>query len=487
MQFPLSGEMGYLRGGSVTAGRPGRAARVRRVLLYARPRSIRGRITALVTLLALALLVPTAVAEGAVGRQAIADAIWLEARQQADLTAAAVRAGTTTDPILPRVGGAPLVQVVAPDRHVIDASKDARGLPPLSSVWPSASDPERDVQTCASAQAGCVRLSALRVLPSANSPVVYAGRPVAALTSTEIFARLFGIQDAVLVLLAAWATWQVTGRTLKPVEVIRTDLAAINFNDLSGRVPEPPGDDEIARLARTVNGTLGRIENAKRSSDRILSRQRQFVADASHELRTPLAGLRTELEEAQMHPEETDLVALLDDAMGDVDRLEQIITDLLLLARVESTGEGERAHVNLSDLVQREVSERPGRPQVRLWAEPDVFVSAVQAQIVRALRNLLDNAQRHARNSVEVQVGRCGGFAELVVSDDGPGIPETDRERVFERFTRLDAARSRDHGGTGLGLAIARDVAHAHGGSLRAGESPGGGARFVFRIPLAES
>jgi signal transduction histidine kinase len=463
------------------------AARIRRLLSRARPRSIRGRITALVTLLALVLLIPTAAAEGAVGRQAIADAIWLEARQQADLTAAAVRAGATTDPILPRVVGANLVQVVAPDHHVIEASKDARGLPPLSSVWPSANDPERDVQTCASARVGCVRLSALRVQAAPDSPVVYAGRPVAALTSTEIFARLFGIQDAVLVLLAAWATWQVTGRTLKPVEAIRTDLATINFNDLSGRVPEPPGDDEIARLARTVNGTLGRIERAKRSSDRILSRQRQFVADASHELRTPLAGLRAELEEARMHPEETDLTALLDDAMGDVDRLEQIITDLLLLARVESTGDGERVHVNLTDLVRREVSERPGRPEVRLWAERDVHVIAVQAQVARALRNLLDNAQRYARTGVDVQVRRCGGFAELVVADDGPGIPEPDRERVFERFTRLDAARSRDHGGTGLGLAIARDVAHAHGGSLRAGESPSGGARFVLKIPLAES
>ncbi|WP_239116480.1 sensor histidine kinase [Planotetraspora phitsanulokensis] len=468
-------------------GRSRCAARIRRLLSYARPRSIRGRITALVTLLALALLIPTAMAEGAVGRQAVADAIWLEVRQQADLTAAAVRAGTASDLILPQVAGANLVQVVAPDHHVIGASKDARGLPPLSSVWPSASDPERDVQTCASPRVGCVRLSALRVQPGASSPVVYAGRPVAALTSTEIFARLFGIQDAVLVLLAAWATWLVVGRTLRPVEAIRTELATINFNDLSGRVPEPPGDDEIANLARTVNGTLSRIERAKRSRDRILTRQRQFVADASHELRTPLAGLRTELEEARMHPEETDLAALLGDAMGDVDRLEQIITDLLLLARVEAHADGERLPVNLTALVRREVATRTARPEVRLWAERDVHVVAVQSQLVRALRNLLDNAQRHARDAVDVQVRTCGGFAEVIVADDGPGIPEADRERVFERFTRLDSARSRDHGGTGLGLAIARDVAHSHDGSLRAGESSSGGARFVFRIPLDES
>jgi signal transduction histidine kinase len=449
-----------------------------------RPRSIRGRITALVTLLAILLLIPTAIAEGAVGRQAITDGIWLADRQQADLTAAATRLGRLTVPVRPDVKGVNLVQVVDPGHRVVDASRAAGGLPVLSSVWPTPVNPERDVETCPSAaHLGCIRLSALRVEPAANSPVVYAGRPSASLNSTEVFGRFFGLQDGVLIILAAWATWLITGRTLKPVDAIRADLAAINGNDMSTRVPEPPGQDEIARLARTVNGTLGRIEDAKRITDRALGQQRQFVADASHELRTPLAGLRAELEEAQLHPAETDLPDLLDHTLDDVDRLESIVTDLLLLARVGTDGNAERTRVDLSELVRGEVARRLDRLPVRLRVESGVIVNAVRPQILRVLMNLVDNAQRHARHSVEVHLRRDDGYVELSVTDDGPGILASDRERIFERFTRLDTARSRDHGGTGLGLAIARDIAHAHGGTLVAAESPVGGARFVFRIP----
>jgi len=461
------------------------SGRLRRVLRHLRPQSIRGRLTALVTLLAVLLLLPAGAAEGAVGRQAIGDALWLEVREQADLTAAADRLHELGDPVVPHVAGVDLVQVVAPNHRVIDASKDALGMPPLSSAWPKPGDPEEDVQTCTSRHLGCVRLSALRVQGAANSPVVYAGRLAAGMTSTGIFGRLFGVQDAALVLLAAWATWKITGRTLKPVRAIRNDLAAINGNDLSSRVPEPPGRDEIARLARTVNATLGRIEDAKLHMDAVLARQRQFVADASHELRTPLAGLRAELEIGQLHPDDTDLNTLLDSALVDVDRLEAIITDLLLLARVGTAGAADKTQLNLSELVRGEVSGRLDRLPIRLRIDPGVPVTAVTVQIARVLKNLLDNAQRHTRSLVEVSVRRNGPFAELAVDDDGAGIPEPDRERVFERFTRLDTARSRDHGGTGLGLAIAREIAHAHQGTLEAVESPSGGARFLLRLPLA--
>jgi signal transduction histidine kinase len=452
-----------------------------------RPRSIRGRITALVTLLAVLLLIPTALAEGAVGRQAVTDGIWLAARRQADLTAAAVRLGRLSQPVRPAVGGVGLIQVVNPGHQVVDASRRARGLPALSQVWPTPINPERDVETCTSAaHLGCIRLAALRVDPEADSPVVYAGRPAASLNSTEVFGRFFGLQDGLLIILAAWATWMITGRTLKPVKAISADLSAINGNDLSTRVPEWAGQDEIARLARTVNGTLGRIEDAKRVTDQALGRQRQFVADASHELRTPLAGLRAELEEAQLHPAETDLPDLLDHTLYDVDRLESITTDLLLLVRVGAEGDAERTRVDLSELVEREVVRRIDRLPVRLHVEPGVTVHAALPQIVRVLMNLVDNAQRHARHAVEVYLRRGVGYVELSVTDDGPGIRADDRERIFERFTRLDTARSRNHGGTGLGLAIARDIAHAHGGTLVAAESPGGGARFVFRIPVCD-
>jgi signal transduction histidine kinase len=450
------------------------------------PRSIRGRLTALVTLLAVLVLVPTGIIEAVVGHEAVAEGIWLEVREQAGMTAASVRVGHMSGVLRPHVDGVQLVQVVDAGHRVVEASGQAVGMPPLSAVRPSASSPERDVVSCPP-HLGCLRVAALRVEPAADSPVVYAGRSAASARPLEAFGRFFGLQEGVLAILVAWATWKVTGRTLRPVEAIRAELAAINGTDVGSRVPEPAGQDEIARLARTVNGTLSRIEEAKRGTDRALVRQRQFVADASHELRTPLAGLRAELEEAQLHPGETDLPALLDHALFDVDRLESIVGDLLLLARVDSRGMAERVRVDLSDLVSCEVSGRLDRLPVRVVAEPGVWVSVVRGQVARVVTNLLDNAQRHARRSVEVRLGCDGGMAVLSVIDDGRGIPAADRERIFERFTRLDTARSRDHGGTGLGLAIARDIAVAHDGTLVAGESPAGGACFTLRLPLDQA
>jgi signal transduction histidine kinase len=458
-----------------------------------RPRSIRGRVTALVAFLAMLLLVPAGVVGATVTRRAIANAGWREALRQADVTASNVRAGRLTDPVVPR-SGADLVQVVAPDRHVIAASAAARGLPPMARTWPTPQNPQQDLQSCTVPRMGCVRLSVVRAGFTADSPVVYAGRRVPGVLSNGIFNTLFAVQVATLIFLTVWATWKVTGRTLRPVEAIRAELAAINFNDLSGRVPEPPGQDEIARLAKTVNHTLGRLEqakgrleHAKRGLQRTLDRQRQFASDASHELRTPIAGLRMRLEEAQLYPDEIDLQRMLEQALNDVDRLESIATDLLLLTRLGSTNIANTLEtVNLAELVQTEVARRTDPHTVQLRLDPQIMLDAVPTQISRVLANLLDNAQRHAEHAVLTEVHRNGDWAELAVTDDGQGVAEADRERIFQRFTRLDTARSRNKGGTGLGLAIARDIAHAHQGTLHIEDPPGGGARFVLRLPLAD-
>jgi signal transduction histidine kinase len=260
--------------------------------------------------------------------------------------------------------------------------------------------------------------------------------------------------------------------------------------------PEFPGDDEVARLSRSIAGTMGRLEHA-------LHRQRRFASDASHELRSPLAGLRARLEEAQLHPDDVCLEDVIDQALHDVDRLEQIVSDLLLLSRIEANGHTDgngngNGHgngngcrkveaVDLAELVRSEVGRRRDRLTDELRLEPAVIVEGVQGELRRVLTNLMDNAQRHAERHVKVDVRRDGNCAELIVSDDGHGIAEADRERIFERFTRLAASRKRDHAGTGLGLAIARDIAHAHHGTLEVGDSPAGGARFVLRLPLTES
>ncbi|MEV7969699.1 HAMP domain-containing sensor histidine kinase [Sphaerisporangium sp. NPDC088356] len=219
--------------------------------------------------------------------------------------------------------------------------------------------------------------------------------------------------------------------------------------------------------------------------ERLLDQQRRLIADASHELCTPVAGLRAQLEEAQLHPDDTDLISLLNRALGDVNRLQQIVTDLLLLARLRAGEPVEREPVDLGELVQAQLHPRRFRRMVRLRLDPRVTVEVVRTQIARVITSLMANAERYACSMVQVQVCLDGGAAVLTVADDGEGVAEADRERIFEPFTRLDPARSRGRGGAGLGLTIARDIAMSHDGTLTVEESCTGGARFVLRLPLA--
>ncbi|MEU9553245.1 HAMP domain-containing sensor histidine kinase [Streptomyces werraensis] len=319
------------------------------------------------------------------------------------------------------------------------------------------------------------RFAAVEVeTPDRGRLTVHAGAPLAAEHSavgTALTAMLIGFP--LLLGVVAGVTWLVTGRALRPVEGIRREMAAITASeDLRRRVPEPATHDEVARLARTTNATLAALETS-------VERQRRFVADASHELRSPIASLRTQLEVAAAHPELLDL----DGAVEDTVRLQNLAADLLLLARLDAGERPAGTRVDLAALAREEAAERR---RVTVEAEP-VEVSGSRGQLGRVLANLLDNAERHARERITVTVRREGGEAVVGVADDGEGVAEADRERIFERFVRLDAARSRDDGGAGLGLAIARDVAVRHGGTLTAGAAPAGGALFELRLPLAGS
>ncbi|MGI5271072.1 HAMP domain-containing sensor histidine kinase [Nonomuraea sp. CA-218870] len=440
-------------------------------------RSLRGRVTIIATVVAALVLTPVAIAVVLVSRHIVAESTWEATGETADRISAQVRSGElgpgSTLPVLdPDVD---LIQLVSDDGRILATSDAARSLPRLSDVRPPAGGEPVDVTDCLPAM--CLYLSATRAGPGAGAPIVYAGQPTPALLADRSMEVNAAAQLAAILALTAWATWAVTGSALRPVARMRRELDDITARDVSKRVTQPPGDDEVAQLARSVNGTLARLERSG-------AQQRQFAADASHELRTPIAGLRTQLESARLYPDETEVPALVESALRDTDRLEAIITDLLLLARIGSDVDAARELVDLAGLVRQELAGRKDRIPVRTELAEGVVVNGVQLQLARLLANLLDNAQRHAESQVTVEVSREDGQAVLAVENDGAQIAVADRKRIFERFTRLDAARSRDAGGTGLGLAIARDVAEAHGGRIRVEDCPNG-ARFVLRLPEA--
>jgi signal transduction histidine kinase len=266
------------------------------------------------------------------------------------------------------------------------------------------------------------------------------------------------------------------------VDAIRARVADISTSDLSERVPVPDNFDEISALAVTMNEMLARIEAGHDA-------QRRFVGDASHELRSPVAAMLSALDVAAAHPEFLTEELATSTLRPEAQRMEALVEDLLLLARADERGLTlVRKDVDVDDIASVEMG--------RLLRETTMTIDAdlVPTRIVgdpgglsRVLRNLLDNAARHARSRVELRVRVADGVAVVTVADDGPGIPEPDRARVFDRFVRLDSDRARSSGGAGLGLAIVSEVVAAHGGHVTIGDRPGGGTVVTVQLPLGYS
>jgi len=276
--------------------------------------------------------------------------------------------------------------------------------------------------------------------------------------------------------------WWLMGRALAPVEAIRAEVSGMHGADLDKRVPVRNTDDEISRLARTMNALLARVEQAT-------NRQREFVADASHELRGPLTRVRSLLEVSIAHPGTTKPEATYRSVLSDITKLQQLVDDLLFLARSESGRQQvPEVSVDLDDLVLDQVNEIRARGRVRVDASA---VSAARVrgdanQLKRAISNLACNAERHATTTITFELREHDGQSELVVADDGPGIPEQQRNAVLQRFTRLDDARSRDSGGAGLGLAIVHDIVARHSGTINIDTSDTGGARMILTFARAD-
>lgn len=324
----------------------------------------------------------------------------------------------------------------------------------------------------------------LAVVARADTPdgprsVIVASSLDEAAEAVAIVSGLLMVGVPLVLAVVAFTTWRVVGRALAPVEVIRTTVEGVSAADLSGRVPVPATGDEVARLGVTMNHMLDRLQQAQ-------VRQRRFVSDASHELRSPIATLRQHAEVASEHPRRIPGDALATTVRTEALRLQRLVDDLLLLARAdEHTVASRRQPLDLDDVVLDEVRH------LQAATELDIDATGVSAGAVdgdpdalrRVVRNLFDNASRHAARRMAVALTETTGTVQLVVEDDGPGVPPEDRHRVFERFVRRDDARARDHGGSGLGLAIVAELVTAHDGTVTIGDASLGGARIEVTLP----
>ncbi|WP_371408026.1 sensor histidine kinase [Kribbella sp. NBC_00662] len=271
----------------------------------------------------------------------------------------------------------------------------------------------------------------------------------------------------------------MVGQALRPVERIRSRVQGIGTRDLTERVPVPATRDEIARLAVTMNEMLDRLETGQAT-------QRAFVADASHELRSPLATLTAALEVIEADTTGQAWRELRAVMQTETDRMRQLVEDLLLLAKADDTGIRMRqTDVDLDDLVAAEIQRlRSSMPELKVTGDVrPVRVVGDPARLSQVLRNLVDNAARAAHTSVHLTTAEGNGSAIITVEDDGDGIPEADRLRVFERFVRLDTSRSRASGGSGLGLSIAREITRAHHGTITLTSSSAGGTTATVTLP----
>jgi signal transduction histidine kinase len=398
------------------------------------------------------------------------------AESRADEIAADLGAGATTIP-----GGESdeeFVQVVDPAGDVVASSLNVQGEAALANPSPGSSQ-----RIAVPFDEGPFLAVAIAASTPSGPRTIVVGRSIDDVDeATAATARLLGVGIPVLVLVVGTVTWWIVGRALRPVDAITSEVDAISASALDRRVSEPATGDEIDRLAGTMNRMLERLQRAQ-------ERQRRFVSDASHELRSPVTSIRQHAEVAITHPDSTAVQELAAAVLDEDLRLQRLVDDLLLLARLDESGrDGHRTEpIDLDDVVLREASRFERTLQVD---RSDVGAGRIEgdpAQVQRLVHNLLENAARHARERLAVGVHEAGPWVVLTVEDDGVGVPDEDRDRIFERFVRLDGARDRASGGSGLGLAIVRRVAVAHGGSVSVDDGRLGGARFEVRLPAGTS
>ena len=381
-----------------------------------------------------------------------------------------VAGGELPSPLPGPATGTTLAQVIDTAGTVLAATPGAsRVLPLLPPQQLTATESGRRKFTTSTSTIGP---APLRVAVERTS---YRGVPVTVVTAVpfaDVRETLLALRRVVfvvvplVVLAVALATWLAVGSALAPVDQLRAAADAVGVGQAgTAGLPVPAGAEELRRLGETLNRMLRRLHQSN-------ERQREFIADAAHELRSPIASVRTQLEVALSTPTDAAMWPVVaQDALTDVERLGRLADDLLLLARLDSAAVDSAAYRPV------DVAAMAGQDGPPVWVQGDAIA------LGRLLENLVTNARRHA-DTVEVAVTVSGQMVTVTVDDNGPGLSAADRERVFERWVRLDAARGRGDGGSGLGLPIARSIAQAHGGDVTLGPSPLGGLRALVTLPL---
>lgn len=446
--------------------------------------SIRARLTVATTAVVLVALTAGALLLVVLVRSLLLRGLDDAARQQAHDIAALIDSGQLPDPVPATSGG--VVQVVDAQGRVRAASPGGDRLSPLLEPGPLAAARAGRTVSLAGTRLGVddqLRVVGVQAGPSGDRLTV-----LVAVSTTDVLRGVRAVQLILLVgvplLTAGFAglAWVLVGSALRPVAALSRGAAEITGTGAAALLPVPQADDEVRRLALTLNSMLERVRTAA-------ARQRSFTSDAAHELRSPLASVRTGLEVALLDPSGADWERVAAGALSDTERMGRLVDDLLLLARMDEGGGAASSEpdggCDLAAVVDDVLDRPPGRVPVRRTGAARAPVAAPRAVGTRIVTNLVDNALRHAAGGVAVGLSATVGTVTLTVTDDGPGIAAEDREQVFERFTRLDDARSRDEGGSGLGLAIVAELVRSVGGTVQLTDAVGGGPGLsaVVRLP----
>lgn len=411
-------------------------------------------------------------------RSSLIDGLTTNAELRADDFAATLVKGTLPSQLAVPREDESFVQILDQTRNVVASSSNIEGEAPLFAVVAPMDGFARFTATSVPVAENAFRVVARRVNSPLGTFTIYVGYDLESVDqSVRSITTLLLLGLPLLVLIVGLITWLTTTRALKPIETMRRDVESMTADKLYERVTVPAPNDEVRRLALTMNDLIDRIEQAQRL-------QNQFVENASHELRSPLASLRAQLEVSLPSASDVERGVTREHLLSETVRLQLLVDDLLDAAQISRSRSIPKGIVDLDDVIFDVVQ------RIRITTHHPINVGKVSAGQVRADRrqmerlvtNLVDNAVHHCVSVVSIGLAETDSHVVLTISDDGPGIPQADRQRIFERFERIDDGRGRREGGFGLGLAMVAGIARIHDATVAVTDN-NPGAKFVVTFP----